>query len=58
MMSDVIRQETIVFFLSVLHGLGLIFVYDLLPGAAEGRSARDFCSFRRGLFLLDRCGDF
>lgn len=30
MMSDVIRQETIVFFLSVLHGLGLIFVYDLL----------------------------
>lgn len=30
MMSEVIRQETIVFLLSVLHGAGLTFCYDLL----------------------------
>lgn len=30
MMSQVIRQETTVFFLAVFHGIGLIFVYDLL----------------------------
>ena len=30
MMSEVIRQETIVFLLSVLHGACLTFVYDLL----------------------------
>lgn len=30
MMSEVIRHETAVFLLSVLHGAGLTFVYDLL----------------------------
>lgn len=30
MMSDVIRQETVVFLLSVLHGVMLTFLYDLL----------------------------
>lgn len=30
MMSQVIRQETVVFLLSVLHGAGLAFVYDLI----------------------------
>ncbi len=30
MMSEVIRQETAVFLLSVLHGAGLTFVYDLI----------------------------
>ena len=30
MMSDVIHQETVVFLLSVLHGAGLTFGYDVL----------------------------
>lgn len=30
MMSQVIHQETVVFLLSVLHGAGLTFVYDLI----------------------------
>lgn len=30
MMSEVIRQETVVFLLSVLHGAALTFVYDLI----------------------------
>lgn len=49
MMSQVIRQETLVFFLSVLHGACLAFGYDLLRalrrGIPHGRaavSAEDF----------------
>lgn len=30
MMSEVIQQETMVFLLSVLHGIGLTFCYDLI----------------------------
>lgn len=30
MMSQVIHQETVVFLLSVLHGVGLTFIYDLI----------------------------
>ncbi len=30
MMSDVIRKETVVFFLSIAHGIGLTALYDLL----------------------------
>lgn len=44
MMSRVIQQETVVFLLSVLHGIGLTFGYDLL------RSLRRV--FRHGVFAV------
>ncbi len=41
MMSEVIRQETVMFFLSVLHGACLTFCYDLLRAARR--------AFRHGI---------
>lgn len=41
MMSEVIRQETLVFFLSILHGIGLSVLYDLLRALRR--------AFRHGL---------
>lgn len=58
MMSSVIRQETIVFALSVLHGFGLVFVYDLLralrravPHGVFAVSAEDFLYWIAAGFL-------
>ncbi len=44
MMSQVIRQETLVFLLSVLHGVSLTFLYDLLRALRR--------AFVHGLILL------
>ena len=44
MMSEVIRQETVVFFLSVLHGIGLTFLYDLIRALRR--------AFAHGLLLV------
>ncbi|WP_283682364.1 spore cortex biosynthesis protein YabQ [Parablautia sp. Marseille-Q6255] len=58
MMSNVIRQETIVFFLSVLHGVLLAFGYDLfralrkaVPHGLFAVSAEDFVYWITAGFL-------
>ena len=58
MMSEVIQQETIVFLLSVLHGAGLTFCYDLLralrravPHRLAAVSAEDFLFWLAAGFL-------
>lgn len=44
MMGEVIRQETAVFFLSVLHGIGLTFLYDVIRALRR--------AFSHGLALI------
>lgn len=57
MMSEVIRQETIIFLLAVVHGTGLTFLYDLFRrcgGSAARRaaiSAEDFVFWIAAGFL-------
>lgn len=58
MMSDVIRQETVVFLLSVLHGVLLTLLYDLLralrrafPHGVAAVSAEDFLFWLTAGFL-------
>lgn len=58
MMSEVIRQETIIFLLAVVHGTGLTFLYDLfralrraVPHGAAAISAEDFVFWIAAGFL-------
>lgn len=55
MMSEVIRQETIIFLLAVVHGTGLTFLYDLFRRCG-GSAARRSCHFCGGFCFLDRRG--
>jgi spore cortex biosynthesis protein YabQ len=58
MMSEVIRQETVVFLLSILHGTGLAFLYDLIRSLRRvfrhgmaAVSAEDFLFWITAAFL-------
>ncbi len=58
MMSDVIRQETVIFLLAVAHGIGLTLFYDLfralrraVPHGVAAVSAEDFIFWIAAGFL-------